>query len=212
MPDNLDFSSGSTASSASSGVPQFSRAEYVPGSQPCGICGKPIGIRSYVVNSVLACRDCAEANNAGPSTDSHAAFVQAVIFGVGAALVGLTFYAGFTIVTHFYFGYVAFAVGWLVAKAMMAGSKGVGGTRYQIVAVILTYAAISLASIPILITRTIQHSGGAEIDWPSLVSWLAVWGIASPFLQLQAGVSGVIGLVILFAGLRIAYRMTAGTR
>lgn len=211
MPNNLDFSSGSSVSSDQSATPQFARAEYAQGSRPCGICGAPIGIRSYVVDSVLACEKCAERKRTGSSNDSHAAFVQAVIFGIGAALVGLSFYAGFTIVTHFYIGYVALAVGWLVAKAMMAGSKGVGGPRYQITAVILTYAAISLASIPILITRVMQ-SGRSDIDWSSLVGRLALWGIASPFLQLRRGVSGVIGLVILFVGLRIAYRMTKGTR
>ncbi len=168
-------------------------------------------MRSYLVDSVLACGKCAAAKSVDQSGDSHTAFVQSVIFGVGAALVGLAFYATFTIVTHFYFGYVALAVGWLVAKAMMTGSKGVGGPRYQMVAVILTYGAISLASIPILVARVIQQ-GNDNIDWGSLVGRLAVLGIASPFLQLRLGVSGVIGLVILFVGLRIAYRMTAGTR
>ncbi len=41
---------------------------------------------------------------------------------------------------------------------------------------------------------------------------LVLWGIASPFLQLRSGVSGAIGLVILFVGLRIAYRITAARR
>ena len=125
--------------------------------------------------------------------------------------MGLTFYAAFTIVTHLYIGYVALAVGWLVAKAMMMGSKGAGGTRYQLAAVVLTYAAISLASVPILVARTMQQ-GDTHIDWSSVTGQLAVWGIASPFLQLQRGVSGVIGLVILFVGLRVAYKMTAGGR
>jgi hypothetical protein len=213
MPDNQEINTGMTSPPASSGMPQFSTAEYghKSSSQLCGICGRPIEVRSYLVDSVLACGKCAAAKGVDQSGDSHTAFVQSVIFGVGAALVGLAFYATFTIVTHFYFGYVALAVGWLVAKAMMTGSKGVGGPRYQMVAVILTYGAISLASIPILVARVIQQ-GNDNIDWGSLVGRLAVLGIASPFLQLRLGVSGVIGLVILFVGLRIAYRMTAGTR
>jgi hypothetical protein len=217
MSDNLNFSSGTTASPAGSGLPQFSTAKYghKPGSNPCGVCGKPIGIRSYVVDSVLACGKCAALKGAAGdsgSEDTHAAFVQSVLYGVGAALVGLAFYATFTIVTHFYLGYVALAVGWLVAKAMMTGSKGVGGTRYQVVAVILTYAAISLASIPILIAAVAREGAGAAIDWSRLAGRLVLWGVASPFMELRLGVSGVIGLVILFVGLRIAYRMTAAHR
>jgi hypothetical protein len=137
--------------------------------------------------------------------------MQSLIFGAGAAIVGLVFYSTFTILTHFYFGYVALAVGWLVGRAMMMGSRGVGGTRYQIAAAAFTYAAISLASVPILIARALQ-SGAAHIDWSNVAGNLIVWGIASPFLQLRRGVSGVIGLVILFVGLRIAYRMTAAKR
>jgi hypothetical protein len=34
-------------------------------------------------------------------------------------------------------------------------------------------------------------------------------GLASPFLELRDPLHGVIGLVILFVGLRIAYTMTA---
>jgi hypothetical protein len=198
---------------AASSAPQFSTVEYgqTAQAQLCAICGRPIGVRSYLVDSKLACAQCANAGGANPTGDSHAAFVQALIFGSGAAIIGLVFYATFTILTHFYFGYVALAVGWFVAKAMMTGSKGVGGPRYQIAAAALTYAAISLAAVPILIARVLQH-GNQNIDWGNVAGRLVEWGIASPFLQLRAGVSGVIGLVILFVGIRIALRMTAAKR
>jgi hypothetical protein len=41
---------------------------------------------------------------------------------------------------------------------------------------------------------------------------LAITGLASPFLELQDPVHGVIGLVILFVGIRIAWSMTAGVK
>ncbi|HTB95930.1 MAG TPA: hypothetical protein VK716_02910 [Terracidiphilus sp.] len=194
----------------SSPTPQFSTADFGTG-QRCGICGGPIETRSYVVNSTLACAKCAAAGGAIVSTDSHAAFVQSVLYGIGAAVLGLAIYATFTIVTHFYFGYVALLVGWLVGKAMMMGSKGVGGPRYQIAAVLLTYAAISLASVPILIAAAMRE--GNAVDWASMMGRLVIYGIASPFLELGSGMGfGLIGLFILFIGLRIAYRMTAAKR
>jgi len=213
MPDQVNLVPGrGEGLSPAAPTPQFQKVEY--GSQTraqlCAICGKPIGIRSYVVDSKIACAQCASAGGARLDGDSHGTFAQSLIFGAGAAVVGLVVYATFTILTHFYFGYVALAVGWMVGKAMMTGSKGVGGTRYQIAAVFLTYAAISLASIPILVARTLQS--GEAVDWTNVAGQLVTWGIASPFLELQRGVSGAIGLVILFVGLRIAYRMTAAKR
>jgi hypothetical protein len=194
-------------------TPQFVTAEYrkeTP-AQLCGQCGRKIGIRSFVLNSKLVCDRCA--TRANPAASDHAVFARSLVFGMGAAILGLTVYAGFTIVTHFYLGYVALAVGWLVAKAMMMGSRGVGGTRYQIAAVTLTYAAISLASVPILIAKVLQdaedYGTTTHIEWGKVAGKLVTWGIASPFLQLKAGIWGIVGLVILLAGLRIAFRMTA---
>jgi hypothetical protein len=138
-------------------------------------------------------------------------FFQGLVLGVAAALVGLAVYATFTIVTHFYFGWVALGVGWLVGSAIMFGSKGVGGPKYQIAAMVLTYAAISLAEVPILIARAIEHNG-SSVDWAAMAPQLVLWGIASPFLELRRPVFGILGLVILFVGLRIAARVTAAKR
>ena len=78
----------------------------------------------------MACEGCAQQLERQLPKDSHAAYVQGMLFGIGAAILGMALYAGFTIVTGFYIGYVSLAVGWLVGKAMMLGSKGVGGRRY----------------------------------------------------------------------------------
>jgi hypothetical protein len=37
-------------------------------------------------------------------------------------------------------------------------------------------------------------------------------GLASPFLELQDPFHGIIGLIILFVGIRIAWRLTAGVK
>jgi len=197
--------------------------------QHCTVCGRVIEGRHALIRSKVACVSCAardrdsamRAGSPSPAVRSHAAanpasvslaaeensgYPRALLFGAGAALVGLAFYASFTIITHFYIGYVALAVGWMVGQAMMKGSGGVGGTRYQITAVALTYAAISLASIPIHIARAL--SAGVTIDWASLSGSLLIGAIAGPFLRLQTGAYGVIGLVILFVGLRVAFRLT----
>jgi len=221
-------------------TPQFTTAEYAgsPGGDRCAACNQPITARYYRVNGRIACEGCTEQLKQRLPQDSHAAYVRALIFGIGAAIVGLAFYAGFTIITHFYIGYVSLAVGWLIGKAMLMGSKGAGGRRYQIAAVLLTYAAVSMAAIPIALadrsesttkpaTQSTQQpsadgqtsqseEGSAEPavsskkSLGSILLTLTYLGLASPFLELQDPVYGLIGLVILFVGIRIAWRLTQG--
>ncbi len=183
--------------------------EAAPGTPRCTLCGSLISREFFRVNGRLACPGCAATAQTGKPIASQESFTQGLVFGIGAAAAGLVLYAGFTIVTHLYLGYVALAVGWGVGKAIMKGSNGVGGRHYQIAAVVLTYAAISLAEIPILIA---SGAPASDFHWESELGRLALWGIASPFLELAWGIQGIIGLVILFVGLRVAWRITAARR
>jgi hypothetical protein len=183
----------------------------------------------------MTCASCAEKLGRELSPDTHAAFVRAILFGVGAAVLGMILYATFEIATGIIIGYASLAVGWIVGKAMITGSRGVGGKRYQIVAVLLTYAAVSTAAIPVWIHYAGQHKqtkqasqnptssqtsdnsdelqGTPPSDRPSFVAamgTLLALGLASPFLELTGDpVGGLIGLVILFVGMRFAWRFTA---
>lgn len=221
-------------------TPQFSTAEYQgkPSTDVCKLCGQPVGATYYRVGGNMACVPCAEkAQREGPK-DSHTAFVRALLFGTGGALLGLALYATFAIATGLIVGYVSLAVGFIVAKAMMLGSKGIGGRRYQIVAVILTYAAVSLAAIPISIAYIVKNRGAnpqiqtvkqtpsessSSADQPQqqptaprmnfgeAILRLVLLGLASPFLELQTGgIGSIIGLIILFVGIRIAWKIAEG--
>ena len=236
-------------------APQFATAEYA-GTDRCKFCNQiiPGGGSYYRVDGAMACKPCAEqARNTAPK-DGHAAYARAVLFGIGAAIAGLVLYAGFEIMTGWIIGYVSLAVGYMVGKAMMAGSKGLGGRRYQLTAVALTYAAVSMAAVPVWIsiaskehrakgpnqpqaqqtqaqqTPTTENSSdsrqqadgnatspqqAAPAPAPKMNPWkalgiMAALGIASPFLELQDPVHGVIGLVILLVGIKIAWRLTVG--
>jgi len=229
-----------------SATPQFGTAEYAgkPVGDRCRMCQQPIGGSYYRLNDAMVCASCADKVQRERSQDSHAAFVRAITAGIGAAIVGMIGYALLTIILQgWQISYMSFAVGWLVGVAMMKASGGVGGRRYQVAAVLLTYAAVSLAAIPIWIyfaekekpqpteqqkLRTEQRrleaeSGQRQQSEPApepekpqftLGTWLGrviMLGLASPFLELQGNSFwGVMGLVILFVGLRIAWRITAG--
>jgi len=236
-------------SDPSSGVPQFGTAEYKnTGAETCAGCKQVLSGNYYRVNGVLACERCTQQVKTRLPQDSHSAFVRGILFGIGGAIAGLIVYSAFAILTGIMIGYVALAVGWLVGTAMKKGSTGVGGRRYQIAAVALTYAAVSLSAIPVGISfymkdkkpathasanRTESASSATSTDAaavnPSatdqqqpasvpakprpavaaLVATLLFAGLASPFLELASGFSGIIGLVILFVGIRIAWKITS---
>ena len=210
------------------------------------MCQKPITGTYFRANGAMVCDICADRVKRGLPQDSHVGFAKAIIYGLGGFLAGLILYAGFSIATGIQIGYLSLAVGWIIGKAMMMGSGNIGGRRYQIAAVVLTYAAVSMAAIPIALhfhskastTRQTQAAKVGEstdtgtastspkgekanqgeqengVRSPSAILFgallqLALIGLASPFLELQEGTGGLIGLVILFVGMRFAWRMTA---
>jgi len=225
------------------GIPQFGTAEFASDQQTCLSCKQPLSGAYYQVNGSPACARCTEQVKQQFSSDSHSAFVRGLLFGVGGAVVGLILYSAFTILTGIIIGYLSLAVGWLVGTAVKKGSGGVGGRRYQIAAVALTYAAVSLSAIPIGFSYYLKSEkphapaatsaapagdsedsgrtepsaertagGPAAKSLASVLGALLLAGLASPFLELQGGVSGVIGLVILFVGIRIAWKITQAPR
>jgi hypothetical protein len=269
------------SSFGSSAPPQFDKAEYVgePGSDLCAICGHSVGSTYYRVNQSLSCGMCAQSVEAAIPRDSHAAYVRALLFGAGGAVLGLIAYSAFGIITGLVIGYLSLGVGYLVGKAMMAGSKGIGGRRYQIAAVLFTYAAVSMSAIPMAIAYGVKHRREAPAPKPmtraeeekqlqqefgneaakpippragsqsanpgqtgssptqasasnaspaqaapaqrahvsrrspaAALGYLALIGLASPFLDLEDPVHGLIGLVILMVGVRIAWQLTAARR
>ena len=211
----------------SKGVPQFATAEYStqPGAALCKSCGKSMSGASYRANGVPVCGNCAQRIKDQTPVDSHSAFVRAVCFGVGGAILGLALYVGFALATGWIVGFVSLAVGYIVGKAVVFGSGGVGGRRYQVAAVLLTYIAVSMAAVPIAISQQMKQEGAqlrAQASDPAApakpkisplkaLGVLTIIGLASPFLDLANPAHGVIGLIILFVGIRIAWRLTAGS-
>lgn len=113
-------------------------------------------------------------------------------------------YAGFTILTRIELGYMSLLVGFIIGKAMMIGSKGIGGRPYQITAIVLTYLVVALSDIPIRV-----YGAGLSLSY---VSWgeAIPSALASPFQVLTTRTfHNLISLLILFIGMNIAWQMTA---
>lgn len=235
------------------GVPQFQTAEFhdQPTGDTCRVCHKPLISPYYRIYGANTCDPCSRPVLAAKARDTHAAFTRAILFGLGGALLGLILYAAIGIVFHVEIGFVSLAVGYLVGKAMMMGSGNIGGRRYQWAAVVLTYAAVSIAVFSIQVGLYVQQRralDGVPKSSPSVSQPLAqpaapapqsgatvasappeerrhalpanlgkillmflLYGLASPVLIVMGNFAhGVIGLLILALGLRIAWRLATG--
>jgi len=99
----------------------------------------------------MHCMPCAKAMKNARPEDASASYKRALLFGGTAALVAFILYSVFGIVTGWLPGYFSFIGGYAIAKLMMTGSKKIGGRKYQLTAVFLTYMAVSLSAVPIAI-------------------------------------------------------------
>ena len=253
--------------------------------EACSYCGHPAGKWYFRVNGAMSCMSCAQAAKNAVSKDTGATFLRSLLFGAGAAVLGLVLYTASGILIGVVAGYLSLGVGYLVGKAMMMGSRGVGSRRYQVTAVLFTYAAVTLSAVPISVGYQIRHEPAAlrQMPWQmsgdrgeramraadadrqlqqefgnsaarplpprpgaakpaggpgsrtadsatsksdiaehgrvptsvpprrnlaAAVGYVMLIGLASPLLQLQDPVHGIIGLVVLLVGICIAWRLT----
>jgi hypothetical protein len=174
----------------------------------CAICNALIVGKPRVIEGKENCAKCAaEALNKNP-TERRKAFAGGLLFGAAAAVLGMAFCTVFGLLTGWDVNYAALFVGWIVALGMMQGSNGERGPRYQFASVILTYLAVSLSSIPIYLIPIVVWLP-PDFKWNGIWGNLAYWAVASPLLELKHGISGFIGLAVLFLGMRLATRITA---
>jgi hypothetical protein len=174
----------------------------------CSICNSLIVAKPQMVEGKEACAKCAAEILKKNPAERRRAFVMGLVFGTAAATLAMAFVTLFGLLTKLDVNYTALFVGWLVGAGMMQGSNGVRGPRYQFASVILTYFAVALSSIPIYLLPIVFWLP-PDFRWSSIMGKLAYWAVASPVLELKHGISGFVGLAILFLGMRLATRITA---
>jgi hypothetical protein len=216
---------------------QFQHAEPVAeatsaeGSGPaCVACKQPVGDTYYHAQGQVVCALCAGRIQAGQQAAPAVSLMRAVLYGGAAALGGCALYALVAIVLHAEIGLIAILVGWMVGKAIRHASYGRGGRPQQILAVVLTYFAITTSYIPVILyhaarnPRVEQRQQAQTKDAPvpsdapaearphmsfgTAALFLLILAAAAPFLSLTSGVSAWISLFILFIGLQYAWKLT----
>jgi len=172
----------------------------------CAACRTPIDTEYYDVNGHTFCNRCRVAVESGAETPRGIVpFVTAAIFGLGAGLVGAAIYYGVIAIAHLEIGLVAILIGYMVGYAVRKGARGRGGLRFQVLAVALTYASVAIAYTPIAVQQMVD----AQPNFVLLSGFIA----ALPVLFVLGSLpSGLISAVIIFVGMRQAWRMTGAPR
>ncbi len=209
---------------------QFQHAEPIAAAasaagaaQTCVVCKQPVGDTYYHAQGQVVCPLCAQRIQTGQQAAPALSLMRAALYGGGAALGGCLLYALVAIVLHAEIGLIAILVGWMVGKAIRHASYGRGGRPQQILAVTLTYFAITTSYIPVIFYQAARHPHRVEqqvqttdapadahprINFGSLALYLLMLAAVAPFMSLTSGFSGLISLFIIFIGLQRAWKLT----
>jgi uncharacterized membrane protein len=213
---------------------QFRRAQPIgPDVKSCIVCKQPIAGDYYNANGNILCSQCKVRIEAHQQPPPHTSLLRAAIYGGAAALAGCAIYATVVIVTHLAIGIVAILIGYMVGKSVRYASRGLGGRPQQILAVALTYFAITASYILVSVYQTSKARSAAatnQVTSPSAktpeprvvteprmptgnaILILLALAAAAPFMALfdtSNLIYGLIDLFIIFIGLQQAWRLTA---
>ena len=182
---------------------QFERAEFgaAPAARNCTGCHQPIVGHYFDVNGQPFCEACtASIRQAHGDSPGGAAFGRALGAGAIAGAVGSTLYYLVAKISGYQLSIIAIAVGFLVGRAVRWATGGRGGVIYQILAVVLTYAAIAFSWLPLVAERAGASLGVRDViqQTPFILTLPIMIGIERPF-----------SLVILGIGLWEAWTFTA---
>jgi hypothetical protein len=132
----------------------------------CGSCGQPIEVYYYEAAGQSICRKCkgtlemAQGGGGGATRG----MLGAVALGGLAALLGAAIYLGIAFGTGYEVGLIAVLVGFLVGKGVFVGSGRQGGRRYQVLATVLTYFAISVTYVPQMLMQVMEETTVSATD------------------------------------------------
>lgn len=136
---------------------QFDQADYGKdggnAGRACESCKEPLGAQYFLANGHIVCERCSSGLSAALTGGSGAARAgKAIVLGLAAGALGAAIYFGIAKLTGYEIGLIALVVGFLVGVAVRKGSEGRGGWPYQTLAIAITYAAIVLTYVPMIVS------------------------------------------------------------
>ena len=135
----------------------------------CAMCNTPLRTEYFHVAeqpTCASCKEAAERSNLAAAAQGRrpGIMARAFAFGLGAAIAGAILYYAVIAITGWEIGLVAIVIGFMVGFAVRKGSGGVGGRRYQWLAVVLTYFAVGLAYAPLAFKGFAEGKDAAVAD------------------------------------------------
>ena len=182
---------------------QFERAEFSgPAAAKCTACQQPLLGAYFSANGQVLCAACAEnlRRQLGGTGSRAGRFLQAALFGTGAAVLGGAVYGAVMAYAHFEMALISIGVGIVVGKAVRKGSGHRGGWRYQLLAAALTYAAICGA-------YGFFYYHGLDDPTADDIAGLIFAAYRLPFLR---GFENVLGMLIIGFGVYQAWQLNRG--
>ena len=206
---------------------QFEKVEIAGPIAPpaCARCQRPLD-EYFELGGHMFCRPCVD----GVKGAGAGAFLRALLFGGGAALLGTIAWYAIYKITNSEFGLLGIVVGLFVGVAVRKGARGLGGWKYQALAMVLTYVSITTSYVPILIKSAADAATVKDAEAKKAATEApgnAAAPKAEPGEQVQAGVpaasappaqvtasqpsaGGVALALLLFFGLALAVPFLAG--
>jgi hypothetical protein len=177
----------------------------VPTAPRCTQCGKSIAVNPRAQQIRPTCEQCA----AHRFMDARLLFTRGLTFGGAAAFLCLLLLACIELFMDHARGpgFIAIAVGWIVGRAFAAGSHSERGNKFAVAAAALTYLALALAPLPVLLAH-ITEPTPAGAPWANVsFGALPFWTLLSPFLiEKGQGLMGIVRICLFVAGLGVASR------
>lgn len=225
------------SASASVDSLQFQTADIIEKKRTCSQCTALLGDDYYQLAGADICPACAVSFQTGQQRPKQTWVMRGFLYGLAAAVGCSILYSAIVWITNFELALMAIAVGYIVGKGVLRGSRGLGGRRCQIVAVALTYFSISSSYLPLMVKALMENESSKtkkqeqgkqastvapvtpvkKVDAKPLTAAGAALAIGTillismfaPFLQLADGFNGILGLFIICIGLHQAWKLTA---
>jgi hypothetical protein len=148
---------------------QFEHATYEQGasSVACGMCNRPVRGEYWQWLGRVVCEGCRErvslmdANARAPAT-----FIRAALLGGATALGCGVAYAIIAGATNTRMALVTIGIAYVVGTVIRKATANVGGLRFQVLAVALTYAASTMGYAPALwqgMNASPKHDAHAQV-------------------------------------------------
>jgi hypothetical protein len=223
MPESLIHPVPADGPPADGGELQFDRVDrgrFAPDAaslgMSCPVCRKEIGAEYYQINGQPVYKSCLSAVEAATTRRGLGPLLRAGLFGLGAAIAGAALYYAVLALAHLEIGLVAIVIGYMVGYSVRKGAGGRGGRRFQVLALVLAYWAVGLAYAPLAFHTQLTQmapTGPTAVGVASLLYSLGVVFLlvfALPVLAIVGSMpGGILSALIIFFGLRQAWRMTA---